>query len=299
MKNQLAINYIYATISGMLFGVLVFGGKVLANMGFSLMEIIIFPIAISAICLSFKAIKDYKLFFSSKAWIVYPIIAILGQLGQFAPLYMGVSVSIVVFLLYVQPIWTILIETMFLKKKFSKDDLLITIIVITGLVVLVAPWKEASYSILGIIFALLGGVAISLWVIVGSKFSKVGMKPLSLVFYTDASTLIPFLILIYPIAKIFFPDENISNLSLDKSFFQISILISYTLLALILAKFIFYKSAKTVSSIHLGIILLFEPIIGTILDITFLDTILTWNIVVGGAIIIAGNTYLILKNSKK
>lgn len=51
-------NYIYALISAMLYGLLVFGGKVMGIAGFSMVEVLIIPNLIVAVALSLITYKN-------------------------------------------------------------------------------------------------------------------------------------------------------------------------------------------------------------------------------------------------
>ncbi|MFR8206070.1 MAG: EamA family transporter [Alphaproteobacteria bacterium] len=71
----------------------------------------------------------------------------------------------------------------------------------------------------------------------------------------------------------------------------------YSLLIYTPANVLVFFNNKNVPAGIIGMILLLEPVTGITLDIVFLHNPLTWNIIVGGVIILAANIVLILKNS--
>ncbi|MDR1693613.1 MAG: DMT family transporter [Lactobacillaceae bacterium] len=298
-SSSLTQSYIYVFISAVLFGFLVFGGGMMGKYGFSLIEVLIIPNTVIFFFLLWFVRKDLKSFFRVPLWIsiFYPINCILEQIGQLAPLFVGVSVSLVVFLLYTQPIWTILISSTFLKQKFTKTEAVVTVSVITGLVILLAPWREMTYSVLGVILALIGGLCMSGWVIIGAYYTRNNIKPVTTTFFTNLYTSLPF-ILAYPFLLKLAPAPEISGFSFDRSIVMMICVIIYSLTVFVAAPMFFYKGSRKVNDIHLGLILLIEPVVGVALDVVFLGTTFTWNIAAGGALILFANMCLILKTTK-
>lgn len=297
-QTSILTSYIYITISAIIYGFLVFGAGMMGRHGYSLIEILIIPNTIVFVVLFYFVRQNLKSFFAPPLWvnILYPIICIMCQVGQCAPLFFGVSVSLTVFILYTQPIWTILISTIFLKTKFTKNEAITAIAVIIGLVLLLAPWRDLSYSVIGVIIALIGSLGLSSWVIMGAYYSKNNIKPITTSFYTNVYLSIPF-ILAYPLIAKFLPEPEISAFSFNKSLLSIAIVFLYSVIIYIAAQMFFYEAAKKVNNIHLGLILLLEPVVGTILDVTFLGTSFTWNIALGGALILLANARLIIKTT--
>lgn len=293
--------YFQLVLSAFLYGFLVFGGKIMSMNDFSLMEVLIYPNLFVVLILPFFVDVNIKAFLSlpKVVLILYPLALIFCQLGQFLPLYLGMSVSLTVFLLYTQPLWTGLISTLFLKTPFTKTEGCLGLIILTGLFFLVAPWQDIRFSFLGIIWALIGGISLSVWVILTRKAMKSGVKTGTMIFFSNFSQTIPFILLL-PLVKLFYPQPEISSVSFFAH--ELSVWGSigfYALSIFILAPFLFYRSARRIQGIHLGLILLLEPVTATLLDVIFLHTIPTWNMFLGGVLILLGNLILIIDSSKK
>ncbi len=301
MKNSAFAAYIDLITSAILFGLLVFGGKLMSLHGFSLLQIIILPGVIVVICLIWFVKDDFRRFYSFPWWIVllYPLSSILIQLGQFAPLFLGLSVSLTVFLLYTQPLWTILFSTVFLRSKFTRQDGIVTLIMFSGLVLLLKPWENLSFSAAGFTLAVLGGAGLSGWIILNSSvFIPQGIKPLSLTFFENLYASLPFL-LAYPLIAHFTSAPGIIGFSLDKPYADLIAVVFYSLTVYIAAQVLFYNAAKSINNVVLGLVLLLEPAVAAILDVSFLGTVLTWNIACGGLLIIGTNIWLILSASDR
>jgi len=301
MKNTLLGSYIKLVTASLLYGMIVFGGKVMSMNGFSLVEILIVPYAIVCLILIWFVRQDFKKFLKIPLWIILAYLAtcITAQIGQYGPLFMGLSVSLVVFLLYTQPLWTTLISVLFLKNPFTRREAVLVVLMVLGLVFLLSPWQDFNFSIWGFILALIGGVSFSSWVIISSYFSKNGIRPVSLAFLGGFFTTIPF-ILAYPLFIKIFPDPAISGFTFfDRPVEIMATLALYAVTVFIFAHLLFYSAAKRINNIHLGLVLLLEPVVASGLDVTFLGTNLTWNMMLGGALILGANAYLVTKSAEK
>ncbi|MDR1693614.1 MAG: DMT family transporter [Lactobacillaceae bacterium] len=300
MKNSsILTNYIYITLSGILFGMLIFGGGMMGKYGFSLLEVIIIPALMVVVMLFWFVRKEIKSFYSVPLWvsIFYFAFNVIGHFSQYAPLFLGVSVSLTLFLLYSQPLWTIIISTAFLKEKFTKQDAVVTAAIVLGLVFLLSPWEKMTYSVLGIIFGLIAGIEMSVWILFSSNYSKKDISPLTTTFFVNLYASLPF-ILAYPLIVMLFPNPEISALSFNKPPLVMFYVFIFAVVICIGARLLFCKAAQKVNNIHLGLILLLEPVVGTSLDVIFLGTPFTWNIAFGGLLILLANAGLIIKNSR-
>lgn len=301
MKPSLLPSYLALISSALLYGMLVFGGRMMGLHGFSLIEVLIVPNLIVVLVLALFSKPEFKKFYSVplKVSILYPLTIILSQITQFTPVFMGLSVSLTVFLLYTQPLWTSLISVFFMKEKFTKKDAVIMISMVSGVTLLLAPWQNFSFSPIAFFLALSGGICMATWIVLtGSFYSKKEIKPLSMTFFTNAYQSIPFIFAI-PIFMMLFPSNpEISAIHFNHSLIVMGIVFLYSISVFIGAQTLFYVAAKKVNNIHLGLVLLLEPVVATFLDVVFLNTSLTWNIFVGGALILAANAYLVLKSAR-
>lgn len=295
---SIAVNYLYLIISGVLFGGVIFGGKILTNYGLSWLELLTIPnlmicaLFLFPLCREFKAVSKIK-----KTTIsLYMASITVIQIGQFTPLFMGVSVSMVAIFLYTQPLWTILINKFILKNKLKLYEDIVAGLVLLGMVVLINPFEDFSVSILGSILAVCGGVGLAVWVIAGTSMARAEISKASVMFIGSFAASVPFFIA-YPLLDKMLLDKSLLDFSLNFSSEVWMVIIAYVLLAQLISLWLFYKGAEKVPSIHSGLILLLEPLFAVLLDVVFLDTKLTANIIIGGAIIIGANAYLVLKNS--
>lgn len=289
--------YLFVILTGILSGFIVFGGQVFFNLGLSLFQVSFIPqVLIVLMLLPFIALnKNLRPKISNGwLWALYGIATAVTVFAQYGAVALGVSVAIVVLLLYTQPLWTIIISRIFLKEKLTKINVLACILVLAGMVILVNPFQGSQIkSFAGIILALIGGLTLSLWVIIGSVISRRKVPPVTIKFL-NASLTIVFFLLIYPLLITFTKDPAIIKFSFNMPLVVWLGLIIFTLFVEVISHILYFKGVKKVPTIDAGIILLLEPITGAILATLFLGQALTLNIIIGGALILLAN-YLIIK----
>lgn len=300
MNSKIVPYYLALIASGLLFGLLVFGGKMMNKYGFSMIEVLIIPNLIGMFVLLLTTRPQYTAFFKAPILIgiAYFIAVVMIQIGQFIPLFLGLSVSLTVFLIYTQPLWTTL-YILYKGAKFSYEDTILILLTFVGLILLIAPWHAIHFSAAGFILALLGGIAMSAWIILNNAYYSKNLKPITVTFFTNLYQSIPFILMI-PVFRLLFGDnENIMGFNLDQSWIVWLFVIAYTLMVFIGADFLFYKAAKKIRPLVLGLVLLLEPVTAAVLDAVFLDTRLTWNELFGGALILCANAYFIIHSNRK
>lgn len=227
--------------------------------------------------------------------ILYGFGTAVTVFAQFAAVILGVPVAIVVLLLYTQPLWTIIIGELFLKERLTKTKVIAGIIVLLGMVILVNPFNVGEIkSWTGVIIALIGGLSLSSWVVLGSVISKKASPPITTKFLNATLTVV-FFLLFYPVLLTFTKSPSIVHFSFNLALPVWFGLIMFSLFLEVISHILYYKGTKKVPTVDAGIILLLEPVVGSLLATIFLNQALTINIIIGGILILIAN-YLVIKN---
>lgn len=286
--------YFYLVISGILFGGVVFGAKVLSNMGASLFEIVIYSSFLVVLTMFWPSRHDLHKIFSLpwKITLVLVVAMVLTNGGQYAPLFFQVPVTVVVLLLYLQPVWTALIERFYFRRPTDVLEWFALLAMIFGLVVLINPSGGAHLSGWGVFMALLGGIGLSLWILVTQNLSQRGISAWGNFWSCYFYTLIPFLV-IYALLQNFFPASPDLSLRWELPPKMWLAFLGYVLLILTLPDILLYKNNRNISATVIGMILLLEPVSAIIMDVLFLGQKLSLNIIIGGLIILGANIVLI------
>lgn len=293
-------DYWYVILAGILFGFIVFGGQIFVNLGLSLFEISFITQFLAVLILLPFIIANRKLWPEKSRkwlWILFGFANCITLFAQYGALILGVPVAIVVLLLYTQPLWTIIITRLFLKEKINSMKIIACTVVLLGVIFLSNPFHVAGIkSLLGIILALIGGISLSAWVVIGSFVSKNKSSPITTRF-TSGLISVFILLLAYPLLVGLIKLPVFVHFSFKFPAIIWIYLIFFTLFVEILSQFSYFKGVKKVPTVDAGIILLLEPVSAALLAFFFLKQPLTFNMIIGGILILFGN-YLVIAKSK-
>lgn len=311
MKNSGSILSIAS--SGMLAGLITVGGSVLSRYGFSVLDISFFFIFYSILVLAPFALKtDSRIFSKMRAsWkylLAYATVNLLILLTQFGSLALGLSPPTVALLLYTQPVWTIIFGRFVFKEKITLTRLGIIALALFGILLVTNPFSLFSQSrpnsIVGSqhveeipfaeILALLGGIFLSLWLILGKKGRTDQLRePISLTFAVRTFSIIP--IGLVSLAAYVFRTGFFLSAPQDFSF-GVIYLVLFAIFAGAIPDYLFYRGVEKVLVIQAGVILLIEPISSAIISAVFKISVLSWLQLLGGALILLSN-YLVISES--
>lgn len=289
------MNYLILVLAGVLSGGIVFGGKILALMGASPFEIMLYPSLIGSLVILPFAFKNlYRLRQIPLSANLLLMFAISTQvIGQYAPLFMNISVTLVLLLVYLQPVWTTLIEHFYFHKEVSKLHWLMILCLLVGLVLLIKPWGRIEFNVWGVIMALMAGLGLSLWIVITRFFTQKGITPSVSFWCTCAYPLLPILA-VYFGADEFMHNRSLLNLNFAIGWKLWQSFVVYLLFVYLPANILVFFGNKDISAAVIGTILLLEPVTGISLDVVFLHFPLSWNVIAGGIVILVSNIIIIV-----
>jgi drug/metabolite transporter (DMT)-like permease len=292
MKNY--INHIFLLFTGILWGTITVSAQILTNLGFSLYETSLYTMIFSVvILLPIMIVRRNYLFKKSeiKFFVSYGLIQALLQTFQMGGVLFGAPVAVVAFLINTQPIYTTIFGRFLFSEDISKKKILTILIAILGIFVLLKPWDIKNVgSTLGIIFGLMAGIFLSLWVVYGRISGLDKKNPIKSTFGMFLFSAF-WLILFAPLFLITKNANVIKFISYPLNDWIYVIIISF--IAFVLPAVIFYKGIEKVPASTAGVILLLEPISASILAAILFDQPITSNIIIGGILILLSN-YLII-----
>ncbi|MCT4552790.1 MAG: DMT family transporter [Alphaproteobacteria bacterium] len=294
------LSYFQMFVAAIIFGGMVFSGKLFEQMGVSVVEISLIPsIFLSVGLLLYLREKIFNVSKLGKKYIfLYCVLAAAQCFATFMPLYLGVSVSLTILLLYTQPVWTAFISHFVLKRGTRLFEIVSLILVLIGVVCLVGL-SDLSGSLLGVLLALFAGLTLALEGFIVEKLSKNDVDANVSYFWMFLFSVFVFSFMgFYFMGNAKYPEFGLNLFSFDRldMFLYLAL---FSFLFCWLGNYLMYKAYKNVSALHGGLILLLEPVGGVLLDVTILKTPLTDNIVVGGIFILVGNMYLAYKENKE
>lgn len=282
--------YLMITISAILFGLIIFGGQIFLNLGYSVYEIPFYSLGFAALILLPVVLIKRELLTKRNMvgfFVVYGAIGALINVTQYIGLVFGVPVAIVALLLYTQPVWTIIFGMFMLRERVTKNKVLAVVIAMIGIIAITSPWQaESMPSIKGIFFALIAGIFLSLWIIFGRKSGISKQHYITTTFSFNLFSSM-WLVIAHPVVNRLF-NNPMFRLSFELSP-KLLLLFIFSLFTQILACSLFYKGVEKVEASKAGVIMLLEPVSATILATVFLAQPITTGIILGGALILFSN----------
>jgi len=235
------------------------GGTIFHERGITPLEISFFFLGFSLFLLAPFAVRNGLFTKVKQVWrilLIYSCVNTVLVLSQFTALALGLSAGVTALLLYLQPVWTILFGRIFFKERIDLVRVGVIVLALTGMVLVINPFQSNLTSgsqlisgtptiVLGEIVAIIGGVCLSLWIILGKKM-RLGTisDPVQLTFVVRGSSLIPIAI-ISIVAYTFGTTLFLASPSIIVP--NLLPLFLYSVIAGTLPDLIFYIGVKTVS----------------------------------------------------
>jgi DME family drug/metabolite transporter len=288
--------------AGIFYGLVTVGASLLSKVGLSTLDISFFFLTISIIPLApFVLQRNFarRVLSSSGFLVTYSIVNTLILITQFGSISLGLAPAVVALLLYSQPVWTVLLGRIIFHERIDLIRITVIAIALTGIVLVTDPLTAISSAgtnkFFAEILALLGGVFLSLWIILGKKGRTSNFKsPVELTFAVRATSCIPIGLISFG-SLLFQKGLFLDNIGAVYS--NIWGIILFAIFAGTIPDFLFYLGIERVQSLQAGIILLLEPVSAAVLSSIVLLNSLTVLQIGGGALILASN-YLVIFDAK-
>jgi len=289
--------YLALILSGILSGTITPGGQFFIDRGFSLYEVSLYRALFICIILLPVVLLRRRFLIQKQMlpfYLLYGLVGGILVLFMFAGLSYGVPVAMVVLLLYTQPVWTIIIGRFVLSEPITLTKLIASLLGVSGLLILLRPWEGGSIqSNIGVICALLSGVLLSVWVILGKKSAIYKQHYITTTFGVSGFAVF-WLLVSWPLMSLFISDPNLVSLSLSFSGDSGLYFFLFSLIGGVFPYMFFYRGVQGVSAAVAGIILLLEPVSATLLARIFFSQEIGFYTLVGGVFILLSN-YVIIR----
>lgn len=289
--------YWFIIFAAVLYGTITVGAQFFTNLGLSLFEITLYRVVFASLILLPIVLIKRRYLIKKRMIIFFTIYGLVGAmlgLAEFGGIVLGVPVAVVVFLLYTQPIWTIIFGKLMLNEKITPRKVMAVFVALIGVVVLLKSWATESVgSLAGIISALIAGVLLSLWIILGRKSGVYKQHPITTITGWVWSSSI-WLLLLWPIFALLVHEPNISRFSISFPVQYWPYFIIFASIACVIPGSLFYRGVQKIHASVAGIILLLEPVSATILASLLFAQPVGLNIFLGGALILFSN-YLVIR----
>jgi drug/metabolite transporter (DMT)-like permease len=286
-----------AVLAGATFyGGITVGGRWLSDRGFSLYEISLTTVGLTALVLLPLLVarpslrpqrRDLKLF------AAFGAVGAALQLTQFSGIVLGVPVALVALLLYTQPIWTVILGRVWLAEPVTRAKLGAVLLATVGVAVLLDPNGAAGDApVAGLVAAVLAGVALSIWVILARVSALRGNAAATTTFGYGAGSAL-WLLAVWPAAALLLPDPAMVRVSAAPFVEHWHWVALYTAAASLLPAMLTMWGMRRVEASTAGVLLLLEPVSAALLAWPLFGEPLGGNLALGAGLILAANWVLL------
>ncbi len=287
----------YLVVTGLIYGFIAVGGRFFLNLGLSLYEAGTFAWLFTPIILLPAVLvrKQYRPKLPDlKFFAAYGFAGAMLSFNQWAGLLFGVPVAVVVFLLYLQPVWTLIIGRIWLKEMFTARKLVAVALALIGILLLVSPFGLSSPGAsIGLVFPIFAGVFLSVNYVLGRIGGLRRIHPVTMNFGFRGFHII-WAIALLPVFSRMIDDPAFTRLRIDLGLQSWIFLFIFSLTIGVASGLLLYKGLQTVPASVAGVILLLEPLSATALASILFNEPITYNILGGGALILSAD-YLLLR----
>ena len=282
-------------LAALLYGFITVGGRQLANLGLSLIELSLTIAFVPLLLGPMMALRRDLLpaFGSLPFFVLFGLAGALLQLAQFAALLLGVPVAVVALLLYSQPLWTIGLGRVVLAEPVTVRKCIAAGTGLVGVVILVAPMGgAASYSVAGLVAGVVAGIALSIWVICGRHSALGGNHPLTTTFSSAFFSTLWLLLLFLPMARSS-ASAQLSRLSPAIYWQHWELVGIFAVAAILLPNALAFWGMQREQASTTGILLLLEPLSAAALGYLLLGEGLGERVLIGGFLVLMSNYVVI------
>ena len=288
--------YLAVASGAALFSGLFVGSRALAHRGFSLYEIALSGLLFTALIFGALLVvrpdlrprrRDGGLF------LAYGLVGAALQLSQFAGIVLGVPIALIGLLLYTAPIWTLIFGRILLAEPVTQRKMGALALASAGMLVLFQPGTSSpAHSWVGILTALIAGVMLSLWLILGRISGLRGNAPITTAFaYMTSSSLI--LLLAWLLLRVAFGTFEWSRLSPAPFLVHWRLVAFFTLFANLVPHILVNWGVRRIDTTVAGVLLLLEPVVAAWAAYLVFGEALGESMWIGGTLILAANFVLL------
>jgi len=289
-------------VGATLYGAITVGGRIFAQLGFSLFEIAITGGLFGALLLAPVLLWRRELRVKRRDADIFIAFGLMGavlQIGQFLGIVLGVPVAIVALLLYTQPLWTVLLGRLWLGEPITRRKLGALALAAVGIVVLVGPTGSAhEHSLLGLGGALLAGVMLAVWIILGRTSALRGNHPLTTTFAYQCSTTLGLLAL-WPVLATWPVFAGMARLDAGVFVTHWQAVLIYTVLVNVAPALLVMWGIVALEASTAGMLLLLEPAAAAFLAWLMFGEAINGQVWLGGALILGSNAVLLLRRPRR
>ncbi len=254
---------IFVFFAAVLFGLVHPGSKIIMDRGVGLLSFCLLYTSVRLIFQIPLILYSGKWKIKSKRqFILLFFLGIVGAILQYTEFFAiskKVPVSLVTFLVYTHPIWTIILNRWINAERLTLASLLKLFSAFIGVLLIAGANLTNNTDFILLLPPLFSALMISLWIIITSIARRAECSSYTISFYYDLFTFLFLAIAINASTENYFLSNEIKLITATP--FLGGAIIFYSIFIGLAPNLLFYYGSKFVSAVTAGFILLLEPVI--------------------------------------
>lgn len=279
-----------AILSVLLFGLVHPGSKIILGTGISLLHFCLLYSGFRLLSqLPVVLIKRHYLIQSKTQLMLLIGMGFIGaalQLTEFKGISDGLPISVVTFLLYSYPVWTVALSAIINGEKITTDSIIKVALSLAGLTFILGSQVQNLKFDLALLFPLIASIFMATWICLSNLLKKKGCNSWSISFYYD-------LFVFATLSALTFSGDHTDQLVTIKHWmfqdFHAIAIISYAIFLGVVPNLLFYKASQKLTAMAASLILLFEPVISSLISAVAWQESLTATFLIGALLLLASN----------
>lgn len=282
-----------SVIAVLLFGFVHSGSKLILQTGLSLL----------GLCLlysGFRLFVQLPYIFNNKLYKIASknelyLLAGMGAIGaalqfcEFKGIASGLSVGAVTFLIYSYPLWTLVLGIVINNEKITNEILVKIILSLIGSILIFQANLTLFKFSIHLLYPVVASFLMALWISLSNLAKKRKLNSWTISFYYDLFSFVSILIILVLNFSNHDVIELVNWLSQVSNFISISF---YSIIFGVVPNILFYDASKNISAMKASLLLLFEPVISSIISIIIWNESIGLTFCYGATLILASNIQL-------
>jgi len=253
-------------VAGILFGLIHPGAKWITSTGIGLLPFCLFYVLLRILLQLPVVLATGKIKIESRSQLKFLVsMGIVGgvlRITEFAGIVEGVPVSLVSFLIFLHPAWTVLFSRWLNQEPITHDKVIRVFIALLGLLLLSGDHWANLTSVLSLWGPIAAGMMISLWICLSSSAPRHHCSVVSISFYYDLFSFIALAIVCLAGLSAREFSTSVQWFLKPAHFLNVTVFAALTGL---IPNYLFYFGARQTSAITAALLILFEPIVSSVI----------------------------------
>ena len=193
------------------------------------------------------------------------MVGALLRFTEFVGIVDGLAISLIAFVVYLHPVWTIIFDRWLNSERITPIKVFKIGIAVVSIALLLNVEFAATHNLWLLWGPIAAGMLVSLWICLSNTAQKKGASVITVSFYYDLFSLIP---LVGFAAFTMTPSQINHSWQWLLQLKHFGMIVGFSIVTGFVANYIFYSGLKRSDSLIASLLMLFEPVISSLISVS-------------------------------